>query len=166
MKPYYAMKNKSTVSKELLDFILNDEGEWLNYYSFDGKFVPNEIYMKDKFFNWLSFHYNFRVGITMLKPTSCYTWHVDERRGVSINMLLNPDVRSNCVFVDGTPNGLYFPIQELTYEKDTYYIFDTQTPHMVLNYDSPRYLMSVEFELDKTNLSYKDLLNNIRKCYD
>ena len=36
---------------------------------------------------------------------------------------------------------------------------------MVLNYDGDRYVLTIEFEEDKNNLSYLDLLREIKEEY-
>ena len=101
------------------------------------------------------------VGVVKLEPNVCYDWHVDTRRGVGINMLLTPEVRSSCLFAKG--DGVQFGVEELVYEPNTFYLFNTQVKHMVLNYEKPRYLLTVEFELDKDQLSFEDLLLEIKK---
>jgi hypothetical protein len=47
---------------------------------------------------------------------------------------------------------------ELQYQPDTYYVFNTQVNHMVLNFEQPRLLLTIEFGEDKDALSYDDLL--------
>ena len=104
------------------------------------------------------------VGIVRLDPYTCYDWHTDTRRGVGINMLLTPFDRSVCAFA---PNkeGVVFNIEELKYKPATYYIFNTQIPHTVYNFETTRYLISVEFAKDKSELSFDDLLKDIKTQY-
>jgi hypothetical protein len=47
---------------------------------------------------------------------------------------------------------------ELQYQPDTYYVFNTQVNHMVLNFERPRLLLTIEFGEDKDALSFDDLL--------
>ena len=100
-------------------------------------------------------------GVVMLPPHTFYNWHKDTRRGVSINMVLNPqDGLSHCVF---TPDKdvVVGEFVELQYKPDTYYVFNTQVDHMVLNFETPRLLLTIEFGEDKDALSYDDLLLEI-----
>ena len=161
---YYEIGHKSTIAKDLYDYAFNSQ-PWFNYYNFDAKPIPPEILAKDNFFRWLHARYEFIVGILRLDPYVCYDWHVDTRRGVGINMLLTPNTRSVCAFkVD--PNQYVFKIEELKYKPNTYYIFNTQTPHTVYNFETTRYLMSVEFAKDRDELSFNDLLKDIQTNYE
>ena len=79
-------------------------------------------------------------------------------------MLLTPFDRSVCAFA---PNkeGVVFNIEELKYKPATYYIFNTQIPHTVYNFETTRYLMSVEFAKEKHELSFDQLVNDIKENY-
>jgi hypothetical protein len=80
-------------------------------------------------------------------------------------MLLTTFDRSVCTFA---PNkkGAVFKIEELQYKPATYYLFNTQVPHTVYNFETTRYLMSVEFAKDKDELTFEDLLKGIQTNYE
>lgn len=137
MLPYKRL-TKSAISAELLD-LANNNDSWFKYYNFDALLVPQEILNKDPFFAGLP---PFRAGILRLPPYTCYDWHTDDDRGWSINMLLTSG-KSNCLF--SSREGQAFPFTELVYEPEFYYAFNTQVPHTVLNFESVRYVFSVEF---------------------
>lgn len=164
MKPYYEMLLKSTIAKQLVDEA-HSSSDWINYYNFKAKLVPHEILFQDEFFKWLIKRYDFIAGILRLDPYTCYNWHTDTRRGVGINMLLTPHSRSFCAFAPDTSDQV-FKIQELKYKPSTYYIFNTQVPHTVYNFETTRYLMSVEFAKETEELSFEDLLVDIRSNYE
>ena len=52
---------------------------------------------------------------------------------------------------------------ELKYKPQKYYLFNTQVAHTVYNFKSPRYLLSVDFEEDRTKLTYNQLLAEIKR---
>jgi phage anti-repressor protein len=80
-------------------------------------------------------------------------------------MLLTPNTRSFCAFsVDA--DQLVFKIEELKYKPNTYYLFNTQVPHTVYNFETTRYLLSVEFAKDRDELSFNDLLKDIQTNYE
>ena len=137
MTPYKQLE-KSAISTELLEFAKNSDG-WFKYYNFDTLVVPESILEKEPFFKTLP---PFKAGILRLDPHTCYDWHVDDDRGWTINMLLTAG-KSYCLF--GARNGVAFPFIELEYEPGVYYAFNTQVPHTVLNFDSTRYLLSIQF---------------------
>lgn len=164
MKPYYEIGKKSTIKDEVFDFAISPS-EWMPYYNFDAKQLPHELIYQDEFFRWLSQRYSFIAGVLRLDPYTCYNWHTDTRRGVGVNMLLTPNTRSFCAFsVDA--DQLVFKIEELKYKPNTYYLFNTQVPHTVYNFETTRYLMSVEFAKDRDELSFEDLVKDVQQNYE
>jgi hypothetical protein len=164
MKPYYEIGKKSTILKDLEDFAFSPS-DWLPYYNFDAKRIPPEIVFQDDFFIWLSHRYSFVAGILKLDPYVCYDWHIDTRRGVGVNMLLTPFDRSICAFKVDLDQTV-FKIDELKYKPGTYYLFNTQVSHTVYNFETTRYLMSIEFAKNKDELSFNDLLKDIQTNYE
>jgi len=164
MKPYYEIGKKSTIFKDLQDFAFQPS-EWTEYFNFDAKRIPPEIIFQDEFFIWLSHRYSFVAGILKLDPYTCYDWHTDTRRGVGINMLLTPEMRSVCAFTHNKEDAV-FKIEELKYKPSTYYLFNTQVPHTVYNFETTRYLLSIEFAKDKEQLTYEKLLKEVMVDYE
>ena len=164
MKPYYEIGRKSTIKDQVFDFAISPS-EWMPYYNFDAKQLPHELIYQDEFFRWLSQRYSFIAGVLRLDPYTCYNWHTDTRRGVGVNMLLTPNTRSFCAF-SADANQLVFKIEELKYKPNTYYLFNTQVPHTVYNFETTRYLMSVEFAKDKDELSFEDLVKDVQQNYE
>jgi hypothetical protein len=164
MKPYYEMLIKSSIAPQLVDEA-HRSSEWIDYFNFKAKLVPHEILFQDDFFRWLIKRYDFIAGILRLDPYTCYNWHTDTRRGVGINMLLTPNMRSFCAFAPDMSEQV-FKIEELKYKPSTYYLFNTQVPHTVYNFETTRYLLSVEFAKEKEELSFESLLADIRGNYE
>jgi len=164
MKPYYEIGHKSNIASKLLD-VAHNSTEWIDYFNFKAKLVPPEVLFNDFFFKWLVNRYDFIAGILRLDPYTCYDWHTDTRRGVGINMLLTPHQRSFCVFAPNRDEEV-FKIEELPYKLNTYYIFNTQVEHTVYNFETTRYLLSIEFAKEKHELTFKDLLKDIKDNYE
>lgn len=104
------------------------------------------------------------IGALKMNPNTVYNWHMDEQRGVSINMLLTTDHISHCIFTEKRKQKEDISkIVELHYSKDTFYVFNTQQLHTVINLEKPRYLFSLEFKDKKNKLLY----NEVKKyCID
>lgn len=94
-------------------------------------------------------------GIFSLPAWRNYRWHCDRVRGVSINMLLN-SVSSLCAF-GRVLDEENIEFCRLDYRLTRFYLFNTQAMHTVFNFDQARYMFSVQFDLDKHELSYSDL---------
>ena len=93
-----------------------------------------------------------------------YDWHIDDNRGVSINLLLTHDNVSHTMFTD-EPYELVKRVAVVKYAPLTYYAFNSQCPHMVVNVDKPRYVMSLEFKRGKPELTFDQLINEIKHLY-
>jgi hypothetical protein len=151
---------ESTIANELFRYAL-DSHNWKQYYNFRAVPVPDEILWEDSFMGNLANKRAFHAGILRMEPGTCYNWHVDTDRKVGLNMLLSDDGDSRCLFLDGEP-GVVFKTQELSYQPDTYYVFNTQVPHMVLNTTRPRYLFSLEFLGQDRGLTFDELCEDIK----
>ena len=159
MMPFYEIPVQSTIADKLFDFAATT-GKWKPYYNFHAVQVPFELAYSDPILYMLGMQHKLAVGIIRLDPHTTYDWHTDTRRGVSINMLLN-NAKSNCLFSVSEAEATHSFV-ELKYRLGSYYVFNNQVPHMVINFNESRYLMSVEFKADKNELSYEQLLGEVK----
>lgn len=161
MKPYAPIKTNTAITQEIKNLInLAPDTAWIPYYNFSALSIPNSVLYQDPLFQKLAEKHDFQAGVLRLPPSTCYNWHVDTDRGVSINMLLEDDGQSRCLFLDGKA-GVSFKFIELKYQPNTYYAFNTKIPHTVLNFSTTRYLFSVEFLGQSRGLSFLELLVDI-----
>jgi hypothetical protein len=158
MMPFYEIPVKSTIADKLLEFAMS-AGTWERYHNFDAVQVPFDLAFSDPVLYMLGMQHRLAVGILRLDPYTTYDWHVDTNRGVCINMLLN-EVKSQCLFSEGETEATHVFL-ELKYQPKTYYVFNNQVPHMVINYAQTRYLMSVEFQANKNELTYGNFLKEM-----
>lgn len=156
---YAKINTKSIIADELRAFILNATKEWwLEYYGFKTLVVPNAIVHKDSVMSTVYSLHPFTAGILKLDPHEVYDWHVDGRRGVTINMLLE-GFDSQCLFRDEDTKEEF----KLPYEPDTYFLFDTQKTHKVSNGADTRYVFSLEFFEALDKLNYDKLHKELEK---
>ena len=99
------------------------------------------------------------LGLLRIPPNSIYDWHKDEYRLSTVNMLIKHD-HSHCLFGKSRDN-YYINITELSYQPYTYYLFNNQQYHSVLNFNKPRYLFSLYFDKELDYTSLKELLHPI-----
>ncbi len=85
------------------------------------------------------------LGLLKVPSNSFYNWHVDDFRRSCINMLVSERHDSHCLFSE-TKDNYYREIIELKYEPETYYLFNNQKQHCVMNLGKNRYLFSLYFE--------------------
>ena len=159
---YRAVPFQSRIAKKLKEYAVDIPLQyWKPYYNFVATPVPEVLLAQDPFLMALAEKRKFHGGILRMEPNTCYNWHVDTDRQVGLNMLLADDGKSKCLFLDGE-SGVVFKTQELQYHPGTYYVFDTQVTHIVLNTTSPRYLFSLEYlEIDR-GLTFTELCADIK----
>lgn len=157
MKAYKEIAQKSPLRDYLVSVIKTMPAEaWVPYYNFMALPLPQFVLDHDPIFIDLRTKYSFHAGVVKLPPNTCYNWHTDMARSVAINMLVEDNGQSRCLFRVGE-GEISFPFVELKYKPDTYYVFNTKVPHTVLNFSLPRYMFSVEFLDEDRGLTFDEL---------
>ncbi len=131
------------------------EGTWVPYFGFLARPIPIDwLLSTDPFLKALYDRHRFQnAGVLMNEPDTVYGWHVDGKRGASVNMLIGGE--GHCLFRESS--NLITDIEELEYEPDTFYLFNPQVEHMVVNLVEPRFLFSLEFADGIVELPYAKL---------
>jgi hypothetical protein len=158
---YIPLSRKCAIYSELLSFAqkVTDAG-WGDTGGFMSIPVPHEIVDADPLLLAVKKVYRTRYGLLCLPPNTCYPWHKDIERGAILNMPLNGHGKSSCVFTRKLEEGKYIEFAELSYEPQTYYIFNAQKQHMVLNYTEKRYLFSFTL-LGVRDLPFRQMVDSL-----
>jgi hypothetical protein len=128
---------------------------WQKYFAFDAAELPIGLILENEpVLQKLNQTFKIqKLGVLLLKKNTSYNWHKDTVRGVAINLLLSTSHNSHCIFTRDSSKTVS-EIVELKYSPDTFYVFNNQCSHMVVNLDFDRYLFSVEFEKPKEYLTF------------
>ena len=151
---FFKIPDKSILCDDIYKYIETNTDEWVWYKEFNIKVIPQTILLNDPFFKFLKTKYDFIGAVLRIDPNICYSFHTDDDRRTTINMLLS-NSPSHCIFSPTRINDRLLNIVELIYEPDTYYLLDTTVPHMVINFNSHRFMFSIQF---LQNISYNDVL--------
>lgn len=148
----------STVSKYCADVIESSNSAWGPHLGWKATPLLLEEVLKEPILAQV--HERFPIanaGVLTMPAHRSYLWHRDGDRGVSINMLISCDHPSFCLFGKAIDvNNVDF--KEIKYQAETLYLFNTQWPHSVYNFEKDRYLFSIEFAQSKKELSYQQVL--------
>ena len=147
----------SIKSNKLFDYLIDlpyNTYDWTEHFGFDSvqlglEWLEDEYALKSIH----NIHPIKQMGVLKIPPFINYNWHVDELRQSCINMLISYDHISYCLFGKEL-NDYVTAITELKYKPYTYYLFNNQQLHTVINFDKPRYMFSLYFEEE---LEYKKL---------
>ena len=148
MECFYKLNVKSECRQKLLEYALSVE-DWLedtnnNQLTFLQKKVPINLVADDPVLGRL-IKEDTRIKIFKTLANTFYHPHKDSHRGAAINLILNNDYNSHTFFTIGKYRTSQSHIKYLDYEKDTYYLLNTQIPHAVLTLNSDRYVLSFGF---------------------
>ena len=168
-KYFFKIPDESMVSEVMyLRAVTALKESWIDYYNFKAIEVKDD-WVVDPWWRDLYKAHPFKAGIIKLEANTYYDWHIDTDRGVGVNMLLNNWDGSHCMFNPDLKRGTNVALGnvkgkfiELKYKPQKYYLFNAQVAHTVYNFEETRYLLSVDFEEDRTKLSYKQLLKEIK----
>lgn len=159
---FCSLKNKAEHIAEYALTIVEENLPWEEHFGFDAFELPLDIILQlepalkavhDK-------HKIQRVGILRIHGNNMYDWHVDEFRLSCINLLINKDHHSHTLF-GMQRNHINKVITELKYEPDTFYLFNNQIQHCVINLDKHRYLLSLYFEEEIPFIKLKEKLKDL-----
>lgn len=165
MEPYFKIPHDPTMAHRISEAMQKSvQEDWEEYWGWRALKLDTESVIEgDLFLEWLHARHPFKAGILAMQPWSFYTWHTDGRRGVSVNMLVDP--RS------GTHHSMFaLPRDkshstgrfiELIYEPNTFYLFDNQIEHAVYNFEGHRFMFSLEFDEDKSALDFYTLKSEV-----
>lgn len=156
---YTALKESAQeLAQYCLQSILSQDAYWGKAFGWDATPTPMPEVLAHPVLAQI--HQRFPImqaGVLRLGPHRSYSWHLDQDRGASINMLLSAHQNSHCWFGKRMTDPRQVELLELEYQPHTLYLFNTQWPHSVFNFNQERYLFSLEFEQSKESLSYKQL---------
>ena len=151
---FHKFKTKSEfIANTYQTIIENLSNDWQIYFGFDALQISREFWIQESLLNRIDETFPIlQAGILRLHPNEIYNLHVDENRGVCVNMQLNYSVDSECSF-EVLDKTVVVP-----YEEGRFFLFNNQQPHKVVNGDGTRYMFSIEFVQNKNQLDYNTLL--------
>jgi hypothetical protein len=152
---------KSAILAQLCEVLETAKAsDWIQYYNFHALPVADSVVMKDPVLRQLRAKRAFRGGVLALPANTCYKWHTDTDRRAAVNMLIYDNGNSRCLFAPGEFD-VVTSFVELKYAPATYYAFNTQELHTVLNFEAPRFVFSLEFVDKDHGLTYDALCSDL-----
>jgi len=154
---FLPLKQKSSHIADYCNKLLSRDAEWAPYIGWDVVLIGKDELLKEPALRDIDSQFTIsRAAILRTDPYQVYSWHKDEYRGACINMTLTPDWPSHCLFGrDKDYASKYFT--ELKYDPNTFYVFNNQVDHCVINFDQPRYVFSIEFVQTSDTLNFPEI---------
>ena len=134
----------------LQTLITADLPPWEEHFGFLAKEVPNHWIEDDS--TLAAIHRVnpiARIGILRVPPNTCYDWHKDAYRLCCVNMLISNDAESVTLFGAESGGLQTRQIIPIKYKPKTFYLFNNQVDHCVINLGPERFVFSLYFAKER-----------------
>jgi hypothetical protein len=158
---FYKLNAECTIIPDVLKFLPTAEWKWVPYQTLATNF-PYRILDNDPFLSSIPKKFHPTLRLYKFPARSVYNWHIDAVIGCSLNMVLD-DYESVTLFKKEEDKKINIIDQtvELKYQKEKWYVFNSQATHMVANIGAvDRYLLSVSFP---KMIKYNELIDYIKQ---
>ena len=153
------LRHKAVEITDYIQWLLGQNPSWEEHFSFQAVPLPSEFIKVEPALKELDQIWKIgRLGLLRVEENSVYDWHVDQFRQSCVNLLFSTENNSHTLF-GHQRDSLNKDVIELEYEPKTFYLFNNQVPHTVINLDGPRYLFSLYFDQEKDYPSLRNLYN-------
>lgn len=161
---FFPLKEKAKEIIAYAHWLIAQDLEWTSHFGFDALPI-NSYWIKEE--PALAAVHEVapikQLGLLRVAGSSMYDWHVDQHRLSCINLLISDKKTSHTLF--GKQRDLLNKdICELEYQPNTYYLFNNQINHCVINLEAPRYLVSLYFENETSYSNLKTLFAQSKIC--
>ena len=103
------------------------------------------------------------MRLYMFPSMSVYNWHKDYAVGCSLNLVME-DYNAHTLFKSPDSKGILNKVIDLKYEKNKWYLFNSQIFHSVVNLGiRDRIMLTMTFP---KNIKYQEILDFLKSVKD
>jgi len=152
---FYKIKESYQNINAVKKFIPTAEWQWFPYVTVASNFY--ESIEVDPFIKDVTSQFTGTLKLYKFPAKQVYHWHKDANIGCSLNMVFR-EYNSHTLFTHPERDNKHVePIIELKYEPETWYIFNSQENHTVINLDDQdRILFTL---IMPKGINYHDVVN-------
>jgi len=132
------------------------------YYNLQAFDIPEKFYLQEPLLEKINSQFKIKVAsVYISQKQTGYPFHTDGYRNVTINMLISSGISHSLFKIEDWvfENRLFvaeeWHFEELVFKEKTFYLYNTDLPHGVINFEKDRYMFSIVFEDNR--LTYKEL---------
>jgi len=145
---YYQLNSLPDYLEEITNFSKNACWQWVPFMHLSKEFqndIGLKITEKDVMLSDLRNSFNGTLRLYMFPNNSVYNWHKDSNIGCSLNLIFD-EYNSFTLFNSSNKTGIVDSVTELKYQKNRWYLFNSQVLHSVINMDAKkRFLLTFTF---------------------
>ena len=156
---FYNLNVECNILPRVLTFLPLAVWEWIPHQTVATNF-PSHMIHHDLFLRTIPKDFHPTLRLYKFPASSIYNWHRDAAIGCSLNMVFD-DYNSFTLFSKYETLGIVSETIELKYEKNKWYLFNSQQLHLVANTGNvDRYLLTVTFPKE---VKYDEVLKWIKE---
>lgn len=161
---FVPLKQKAELLVDYAHWLIDQNVQWTKYFNFDAAVIDDCLIQQEPALKAVHAVAPIKqLGLLRVNRFSMYDWHVDQYRLSCINLLISDKKTSHTLFGEQKDESNK-NICELMYEPSTYYLFNNQIQHCVINLGGPRYLVSLYFETETPYEALKNLFVENKIC--
>jgi len=156
---YRKIEQESNFLSQIKEYAKTANWTWVPFMHISIDFQKTlgpQLMKQDEMLNKLQTKFNAMMRLYMFPSMAVYNWHRDIEMGCSLNLVMD-DYSAHTLFNPNDNKKIIDNVVELKYEKNKWYVFNSQILHSVINLDSKnRVLLTVTFT---KNVTYTDVVD-------
>lgn len=159
---YYKIEQEPSYLDQVKEYAKTANWTWLPFMNISIGFQKTlglQLIKKDKMLSRLQSKFDAEMRLYMFPSMTVYNWHRDVEMGCSLNLVMD-DYSAHTLFNPSDKKEIIDNVVELKYEKNKWYLFNSQILHSVINVDSKdRVLLTINFP---KNVTYNDVADHLK----
>jgi hypothetical protein len=159
---YYKLKQEPKFLDQVNEYAKTASWTWVPFMNISTDFQKSlglELVRQDELLSKLQSKFNAMMRLYMFPSMTVYNWHRDVNMGCSINLVMD-DYSAHTLFNPSGQKEIIGKVVELKYEKNKWYLFNSQILHSVINVDhKDRILLTITFP---KGVTYNDVFEFLK----
>lgn len=159
---YYKIEQMPSYLDQVKEYAKTANWTWVPFMNISIDFQKTlglQLIKKDKMLSGLQSNFYAEMRLYMFPSMTVYNWHRDVEMGCSLNLVMD-DYSAHTLFNPSDKKEIIDNVVELKYEKNKWYLFNSQILHSVINVDSKdRVLLTITFP---KNVTYNDVADYLK----
>jgi hypothetical protein len=159
---FYKIEQEPNFLDKVLDYSITAKWTWVPFMNISIDFQKTlglELIKQDSLLDKLRDKFDGIMRLYMFPGMTVYNWHRDVEMGCSMNLVME-DYDSHTLFNPTDKKEILDNVVELKYEKNKWYLFNSQILHSVVNVDlRDRLLLTITFP---KHVQYQEILDFLK----
>lgn len=159
---YYRLEQEPKFLDQVKEYIKTTSWDWVPFMNISLDFQKTlglKLIKEDEVLSKLQSKFNAMMRLYMFPSMTVYNWHRDVEMGCSMNLVMY-DYDAHTLFNPSDKKEIRDKVVELKYEKNKWYLFNSQILHSVINVDNKdRILLTITFP---KGVTYKDVFEFLK----